>query len=500
MGGIVCAIGSVVGGVACAVGSVAEGVVCAAGAVVCAVASNPLIALTTLIAAPELGAFAAAADGAAAVDSASILAGVGSDLTGAGMMTAGVDTAIGGGTLTGIGGIAADSAGILGGSAITDTGSQIGGANLTGTGGIAPDVGTTLDTGTAGGWTPASTEFPPTAPDLTTSSLNVPDVNTAVQQGTDTLNASGGTLATDTTSQNVANNVVSQGGTIDQATHAVDAVNNGVSVNSAVTTATNGTVTSNPFTELWHAAKTGLSDISNAASSIQKTIGSTLLPGASPMLQNAASNFVINTALTGDPKAAALSAGIGVGSNLVGSTVQDVTGSNVLGNASKVATSGILSGRDPGTIALTTGITAGGTEIGNLTGSPGIGKIATMGANALVNPTSLGSSLINAAANVPSLLSSNQDLTPGNVACTLTRPNQLASITNSVLNSNNPNITANKIISQAPATVVPQQPQGGLPSTSNLPSATTTPPKVVPTNTLTPITNIASLSNILKTG
>jgi hypothetical protein len=78
-------------------------------------------------------AVAGAIDSIAAVAAPSILSSTG-EMLGAGMLTAGVDTAVAGSALTGIGGIAADVA--AGAGAIGTTG-EIGGANLIGTGSSA---------------------------------------------------------------------------------------------------------------------------------------------------------------------------------------------------------------------------------------------------------------------------------------------------------------------------------------------------------------------------
>ena len=95
MGGVVSAIGSVVGGAAKAVGSVVSSVSSALGPVL------PLAAAAVGL--PYL----AAPSGFAALEAPSILGG---GLTGAGMMTAGLDTAIGGSLLSTAGGLGVSSA------------------------------------------------------------------------------------------------------------------------------------------------------------------------------------------------------------------------------------------------------------------------------------------------------------------------------------------------------------------------------------------------------
>ena len=95
MGGVVSAIGSVVGGAAKAVGSVVSSVSSALGPVI------PLAAAAVGL--PYL----AAPSGFSALSAPSILGG---GLTGAGMMTAGLDTAIGGSLLSTAGGLGVSSA------------------------------------------------------------------------------------------------------------------------------------------------------------------------------------------------------------------------------------------------------------------------------------------------------------------------------------------------------------------------------------------------------
>jgi hypothetical protein len=397
MGGVVSAIGDVVGGVADAVGSVAEAAIDVASTVVEAVAENPILAVAAIAAAPALAGMAGAAAGGAVAGAgidAAAMGIIGPTLMGAAGAT---EAALSAAALS-----AGAGAGILGGGAtmggLTLLPAAAGSTEaLAGATGAAQAAGAAEAAGAATSPTSWGTGFTGTTGEIGPSSLisNVPDAATAVSNATNSIAASNTSLAVDSAVQNTTYQIGSSGGSFMDQIQAAQMMNQGVPYQQVISSVSNGSIIPNPISEAYNSVTTGFKNISDAANGFINNIGQQLLPGADPMLQKAASNFVMNTAMTGDPEAALKNTAIGMGGQWVGQQAFNATGSSLAANAAKSGASTLLAGGDPINALINTGISAGGQEIGNLTNSPIIGKGAATLAGTALGGGDIGNAAIN---------------------------------------------------------------------------------------------------------
>ena len=510
MGGIVSAIGDVVGGVADVVGTVAEGAVDLAGSVIETVASNPLLMVAAAVAAPyALGAMAAEAAVGGAV------AGLGVDAAGMGLI---------GPTLMGAAGAteaalsaaalsAGAGAGVLGGGALA--------GGLTLAPAVAGSTEALGEAGTAAGFTGATGEVGPTSllgnpvgvtgttGEIGPTSLvsNIPDATQAVSQATNSMATSNTGLAVDNAVQNTTYQIGTQGGTFTDQINAAQMMNRGVPYQEVIQTVSNGKIMPNPISEMYNSVTSGFKDISNTANNLVNSIGQNLLPGADPMIQKAASNFVINTAMTGDPEAALKNTALNLGGTWAGQQVFNQTGSNVLANATKTGIPAAIGSGDIGTGLISAGIAGGGTEVSNLTNSPFLGKAAGTIAGTAIGGGDVGNSILGLGASQVSPLLG----TAVKTALGPDTPAPISNIAQSVAKN-----TANNAITGAPKTVPISSIVGplaqaatGQPTDTNAPgqivsNALTstlkrnTPAQLMSTSNLIPIALNSGLSKLLK--
>jgi len=512
MGGVVDAIGDVVGGVADAVGSVAEAAVDVAGSVVEAVADNPILAVAAVAAAPALAGMAGAAAGGAVAGAgidAAAMGLIGPTLMGAAGAT---EAALSAAALS-----AGAGAGILGGGAtmggLTLLPAAAGSTEaLAGAAEAAQAAGAAEAASAATSPTSWGTGFTGSTGEIGPSSLisNVPDAATAVSNATNSIAASNTPLAVDSAVQNTTYQVASSGGSFMDQIQAAQMMNQGVPYQQVIQTVSNGSIIPNPISEVYNSVSTGFKNISDAANGFVNGIGQHLLPGADPMLQKAASNFVVNTALTGDPEAALKNTALGLGGQWAGQQVFNQTGSNVLANATKAGIPAAIGSGDPMTGLISAGIAGGGTEVANLTGSPFLGKAAGTLAGTAIGGGDIGNAAINLGASQFSPL-------VGQVVKTALGPDTPTPVSN--IAQRVAQNTAQNVVTGAPKTVSTGSligplastlvPTSGTQQTSNAPlqiasNALTSaikrnaPPQVVALSNLLPIAYNSSLSNILK--
>lgn len=513
MGGVVDAIGDVVGGVADVVGTVAEAAVDVAGSVVEAVADNPLLAVAAVAAAPALAGMATSVAGGAVAGagvSASSMGLIGPTLLGAEGATAAA--------LGSYAAAAGAGAGVLGGGALagglTLLPAAAGATEALGTAGTAAGA---TGAAQAAGASPTSfgTGFTGSTGEIGPSSLisKVPDAAQAVAEATNSMAASNTALAVDNAVQNTTYQIASQGGSFMDQIQAAQMMNQGVPYTNVMSSISNGSFIPNPISEAYNSVTTGFKSISDAANGFINNIGQQLLPGADPMIQKAASNFVLNTAVTGDPEAALKSTAIGMGGQWIGQQAFNATGSPLVANAAKSGSSAILSGADPTNALIGTGISAGGQEISKLTGSPFLGKAATTVAGNVLGGGDVGKALVNLGA-------SQVNPVVGQVVKTALGPDTPAPVSN--IAQRVAQNTAQNIVTGAPKVVNTSSLVGPLTQTatnavtggtgtqaSNAPlqiasnALTSTirrnaPAQVVQLSNLIPIAYNSSLSNILK--
>lgn len=401
MGGVVDAIGDVVGGVADVVGTVAEAAVDVAGSVVEAVADNPLLAVAAVAAAPALAGMATSVAGGAVAGagvSASSMGLIGPTLLGAEGATAAA--------LGSYAAAAGAGAGVLGGGAtlggLTLLPAAAGATESLGAAGTAAGAtGAAEAAGAATSPTSWGTGFTGSTGEIGPSSLlgKVPDAAQAVAEATNSMAASNTALAVDNAVQNTTYQIASQGGSFMDQIQAAQMMNQGVPYTQVMSSVSNGSFIPNPISEAYNSVTTGFKNISDAANGFINNIGQQLLPGADPMLQKAASNFVLNTAVTGDPEAALKNTAIGMGGQWIGQQAFNATGSPIVANAAKSGSSALLSGADPTSALIGTGISAGGQEISKLTGSPFLGKAASTVAGTTLGGGDIGKALVNLGAS-----------------------------------------------------------------------------------------------------
>ena len=505
MGGIVSAIGDVVGGVADVVGTVAEGAVSIAGDVVSAVADNPLLMVAAAVAAPyALGAMAAETAVGGAV------AGLGVDAAGMGLIgptlmgaAGATETALSAAALS-----AGAGAGVLGGGALAGgltLAPAVAGSTeaLGGAGTVAEAAGTAAPTaGSTAGITGTTGEIGPTS-----LVSNIPDATQAVSQATNSMVTSNTGLAVDNAVQNTTYQIGSQGGTFTDQINAAQMMNKGVPYQEVIQTVSNGNIAPNPISEMYNSVTSGFKGISDTANNLVNSIGQNLLPGADPMIQKAASNFVINTAMTGDPEAALKNTALNLGGTWAGQQVFNQTGSNVLANATKTGIPAAIGSGDIGTGLISAGIAGGGTEVSNLTNSPFLGKAAGTIAGTAIGGGDIGNSILGLGASQVSPLLG----TAVKTALGPDTPAPISNIAQSVAKN-----TANNAITGAPKTVPISSIVGplaqaatGQPADTNAPgqiasNALTstlkryTPTQLMSTSNLIPIALNSGLSKLLK--
>ena len=508
MGGVVSAIGDVVGGVADAVGSVAEAAVDVASTVVESVASNPILGVAAAATGVGLAGLAAEAAGGVA---AGAVAGAGVDAAAMGLIgptmlgaAGATEAALSAAALS-----AGAGAGILGAAeagGLSLLPAAAGATEALGGAGTAAGAASAADAASGAGFVGSTGEIGPTS--LISS---VPDASTAVSNAVNSIATSNTPLAVDSAVQNTTYQVASSGGSFMDQINAAQLMNQGVPYQQVIQSVSNGSLIPNPISEVYNSVSTGFKNISDAANGFVNGIGQHLLPGADPILQKAASNFVVNTALTGDPEAALKNTALGLGGQWAGQQVFNQTGSNVLANATKAGVSAGLGSGDIGTGLISAGIAGGGTEVGNLTGSPFLGKTAGTLAGTALSGGDLGNAAINIGASQFSPL-------VGQVVKTALGPDVPAPVAN-VAQRVAQNVTQNTVTG-APKTVSTQSLVGPLASNLVPPSGTTTqtsnaplqiasnaltsaikrsaPPQVVALSNLIPIAYNSSLSNILK--
>ena len=517
MGGIVSAIGDVVGGVADVVGTVAEGAVDLAGSVIETVASNPLLMVAAAVAAPyALGAMAAEAAVGGAV------AGLGVDAAAMGLIGPTLMGAVGAteAALSAAALSAGAGAGILGGGALagglTLAPAAIGSTEaLSGAGAGASAAGSTAGfTGATGEIGPTSllgnpVGFTGTTGEIGPTSLlgKIPDATQAVSQATNSMATSNTGLAVDNAVQNTTYQIGSQGGTFTDQINAAQMMNKGVPYQEVIQTVSNGNIAPNPISEMYNSVTSGFKGISDTANNLVNSIGQNLLPGADPMIQKAASNFVVNTAMTGDPEAALKNTALSFGGTWAGQQVFNQTGSNVLANATKAGIPAAIGSGDIGTGLISAGIAGGGTEVANLTNSPFLGKAAGTIAGTAIGGGDVGNSILGLGASQVSPLL-------GTAVKTALGPDTPAPISN--IAQRVTQNTANNAITGAPKTVPIgslvgplAQAATGQPADTNAPgqiasNALTstlkryTPTQLMSTSNLIPIALNSGLSKLLK--
>jgi len=392
------AVGDIVSGAVEVVGSVVEAAVEVASTVVEAVAENPILAVAAVAAAPALAGMAGAATGGAVAGagvSASSMGLIGPTLMGAAGATPAALASYAAATGAG--------AGVLGGGALAGGLTLLPAAagSTEALAGAAQAAGATQAAGSAVSPTNFGSGFTGSTGEIGPSSLigKVPDAAQAVAEATSSMASSNTALAIDNAVQNTTYQVASQGGSFMDQIQAAQMMNQGVPYTNVMSSISNGSFIPNPISEAYNSVTTGFKNISDAASGFMNNIGQQLLPGADPMIQKAASNFVMNTAVTGDPETALKSTAIGMGGQWIGQQAFNATGSPLVANAAKSGSSAILSGADPTNALIGTGISAGGQEIAKLTNSPFAGKAAATIAGTALGGGDIGKSLVNLGAS-----------------------------------------------------------------------------------------------------
>jgi hypothetical protein len=242
---------------------------------------------------------------------------------------------------------------------------------------IAPEIATVTELATSSAFELGSTAFEFGAE--VSGTLATAETTVAVETATSTLAATGETVATTSASQIAATTALEGGATVAEATTAATLTTEGATVTEAVTTATGGTVQTGALTEAMTTASNAVSQLSNAATSLQSTIGQTLLPGASATVQQLAGQVAINTATNGGDFGQALTnALISVGTGYVGSEVAAETGSRLVGQAASSALNSVAHGQDVSLTGLATGALGSvvSSEVADLTGSNLVGQAA----------------------------------------------------------------------------------------------------------------------------
>ena len=392
------AVGSIVSGAVEIVGSVAEAAIEVAGSVVEAVADNPFLAVAAVVGAPYLAGMAGAAAGGAVAGagvSASSMGLIGPTLMGAAGATSSA--------LASYAAAAGAGAGVLGGGALAGGLTLLPAAAgateaLSGAAGAASGAGAAQAAANPTSW---GSGFTGSTGEIGPSSLlgKIPDATQAVAEATSSMASSNTALAIDNAVQNTTYQVASQGGSFMDQIQAAQMMNQGVPYTNVMSSVSNGSFIPNPISEAYNSVTTGFKNISDAANGLIDNIGKQLLPGADPMVQKAASNFVLNTAVTGDPEAALKNTAIGLGGQWAGQQAFNATGSPFAANAAKSGTSAILGGGDPVNALIGTGISAGGQEIAKLTDSPFAGKAAATIAGTALGGGDVGKSLVNLGAS-----------------------------------------------------------------------------------------------------
>lgn len=519
MGGIVDAIGDVVGGVADVVGSVAEAAVDVAGSVVEAVADNPLLAVAAIATPVALSAMASSAAAGAA---AGATAGAGVSASSMGLIG---PTLMGaeGATAAALGSYAAATgagAGVLGGGALSGGLTLLPAAagSTEALGGAGSIAGTVGSTGEIGGANLSSIN----------NALNaaVPDASVATQQGSAVLQSTGNNLAINNAATQASESIINVSpiddiaGAVTKAKDAVDLTKAGIPVDSSVAVATNGSVTVNPLTELATSTASNVKDawnfLSTNAQNISKTIGETVLPGADPLVQKYAGQFVVNTGTnvaTGqDLQDALTSAGInigtGIGGDYLGKQAASITGSPWAGKAASTAADIAVKGGDISDIASGVGSSLVGSGIKDITGSSLAANVGSTLANSAFTGTDPTSSLVNTGVNavlpnngVTNLLKPfittgiNQALAPSPTAPTSNLPTR--PIPTRYVPPTKMDISQLKPINNLPRTpTTPTTPI--VPTQTAVPKPAYVAPQHVDVSTLSPVTNIAGLTAILN--
>ena len=396
MGGVVSAIGDAVGGVADAVGDVVETAVDVASDVIDTVASNPLL-LAAAIATPiALEAMAVDAVGYTALDTAFVDAGGVLGSTGFGgaigsvvgsEFVPSVLTTAGGMGLTE--GAVAAGTDILGSSFIPSVLTTEGGLGMGTAGLTASEVG-------GGGWS---------AFDSMNGAFNFSTADQAANFGSSVLEASGSANAASTIQQTTASSILGDNvptvfqnqyvnpSLISDAAKSVEMVSQGVPFSEVVPNASSVT---DAFMSSAKDIYGNVTQLSKQAEGIINKVGQTLLPDASPEVQNLVSKAAFNTAASGgDIEKAIKDTALGAGVGMVGKEITDLTGSKLLGGAGANAAGAILSGASPEQAFIGSGINVLGSGVTDLTGSSLIGGAAKTAAGSILGGGDIGSSLLN---------------------------------------------------------------------------------------------------------
>jgi len=238
--------------------------------------------------------------------------------------------------------------------------------------------------------------------------LEVATAAEAVEIGTAVLEATEAATAVASAEAVAATTVIEAGATVTEAATAATAVTEGATVAEAVTAATGGAVEASSIAELATTAATeagsasALETLSQGAQNIITKIGEMLAPGADAAIQKTIGQFALNTATNGgDLEKALKSTLIGAGTGAIGSTVADVTGSDIAGRIAANASRQLV---NTGDVNLTNiaGSELGrfaGNEVAGATGSDFLGNAAANTTSSLVSGQDPTNSLKNLAAN-----------------------------------------------------------------------------------------------------